>query len=194
VVSVEPRHKWDSPSSQLVLRAVLDMLVDQGYDALDPEGIAQRAGLAGPELGEQPDTEELVAAALSSIELYRAPDPTGSLRGDLRRLLQPWRNPRTADEMAVAAVISAAEWHPRLRAAVTRSLDRPLAQALGTVLNRAAGTHVPQPALQTLGWVLRGLALERLRTGARSVVDLDSLVGFLLAGVEHGTAGGPVGS
>ena len=187
---MERRHSWDSPSSRLVLQAVLDVLVDHGYDALTAEAVGLRSGAAGPALGETPDMEELVATALSSIELYRAPAPTGSLHGDLRALLQPWRNPRTADEMAVAAVISAAEWHPRLKAALTRSLDRPLAQAIGTVLNRAAERNVPQPALQTLGWVLRGLALERLRTGSRSVVDLDHLVGFLLAGLEHEATGG----
>jgi putative intracellular protease/amidase len=193
VVRVEPRHRWGSPSSRLVLQAVLDVLVDHGYDAVTPEAVAQRAGVAGPPLGEQPDTEELVATALTSIELYRAPEPTGSLQGDLRRLVQPWRNRRTTDEMAVAAVLSGAEWHPRLKAAVTRSLDRPLAQAIGTVLNRAAGQDVPQPALQTLGWVLRGLALERLRTGSRSVVDLDHLVGFVLAGTAHQGGGRSAG-
>jgi hypothetical protein len=187
---VEYRRGWDPRGSRLVLQAVLDVLIDDGYDGLTAEAVARRAGVAEPALGLAPDMEELAVAALEPIKLYHAPVPTGSLRDDLRALLEAWRNPRTVDEMAVTAVLSAAEWHPRLKAAVTRSLDRPLGQAVGTMLNRAAGPDIPQAALQTLGWVLRGLALERLRSGARSVVDLDHLAGFLLAGIEHEGTGG----
>ena len=53
------------------------------------------------------------------------------------------------------------------------------------MLSRAAERNVPQSALQTLSWVLRGLMLERLRSGSRSAVDLDLLVDFLVAGLER---------
>jgi hypothetical protein len=177
---------WDSPSSRLVLRAVLEVLAERGYEGVTAEVVAVRAGAAAEALGESPDIDELVVTALSGVELFEAPPATGSLRGDLRALLNPWRNPRTADEMAVAAVLSAAEWHAPLKAAATRALDRPLAQALGTVLTRER--DVPQSALQTLNWLLRGLAMDRLRSGSRSAVDLDALVDFLVAGLEHQAA------
>ena len=184
------RLSWESPSSRLVLRAVLEALVDHGYEGVTPEAIALRAGLAAA-LEEYPDIDELVITAISGVELFGAPPATGSLRGDLRAMLNPWRNPRTADEMAVTAVLSAAEWHPPLKAAAARALDRPLAQAVGAMLSRAAERDVPQSALQTLNWILRGLMLERLRTGPRSAVDLDHLVDFLVAGLEHQAAAGP---
>jgi hypothetical protein len=177
---------WDSPSSRLVLRAVLEVLAERGYEAVTAEVVAVRAGAAAEALGESPDIDELVVTALSGVELFGTPPATGSLRGDLRALLNPWRNPRTADEMAVAAVLSAAEWHAPLKAAAARALDRPLAQALGTVLTRER--DVPQSALQTLNWLLRGLVLDRLRSGSRSAVDLDALVDFLVAGLEHQAA------
>jgi hypothetical protein len=180
---------WDSPSSRLVLRAVLDVLAERGYQGITSEAIAVRAGAAAETLGDSLDVEELVITALSGVELFGVPPATGSLRGDLRALLNPWRNPRTADEMAVAAVLSAAEWHGPLKAAATRALDRPLARALGTLLSRER--DVPQSALQTLNWLLHGLALDRLRSGSRSAVDLDLLVDFLVAGLEHQAAAAP---
>jgi Bacterial regulatory proteins, tetR family len=181
---------WDSPSSRLVLRAALEVLAERGYHGLTVEAIAVRAGSAAEALGDSPDLDGLVVAALSGVELFAVPPATGSLRGDLRALLNPWRNPRTADEMAVAAVLSAAEWHAPLKSAASQALDRPLAQTLGTVLTRQR--DVPQSALQTLNWLLRGLVLDRLRSGSRSAVDLDSLVDFLVAGLEHQAAAAPV--
>jgi hypothetical protein len=172
-----------------VFRAVLEALAEHGYDELTPEAIAVRAGFAAEALGEDPDIDELVITALSGVELFGVPASTGSLRGDLRALLAPWRNPRTADEMAVAAVLSAAEWHAPLKVAAAQALDRPLAQVLGTLLTRAALRDVPPAALQTLNWVLHGLVLDRLRSGSRTPVDLDHLVDFLVAGLEHQAAG-----
>jgi hypothetical protein len=177
---------WESPSSRLVLRAVLDVLAERGYHGLTVEAVAARAGAAAEALGGSTDVDDLVVAALSGVELFGAPQATGSLRGDLRALLNPWRNPRTADEMAVAAVLSAAEWHAPLKTAAMQALDRPLAQTLGTLLMRER--DVPQSALQTLNWLLRGLVLDRLRSGSRSAVDLDALVDFLVAGLEQQAA------
>jgi hypothetical protein len=179
---------WESPGSRLVLRAVLDVLAERGYHGLTVDAIVARAGAAAEALGDSPDLDELVVTALSGVELFGVPPATGSLRGDLRALLNPWRNPRTADEMAVAAVLSAAEWHGPLKVAAANALDRPLAQAIGTVLTRARDRAVPQSALQTLSWLLRGLVLDRLRSGSRSAVDLDALADFLVAGLEHQAA------
>jgi len=180
---------WDSPSSRLVLRAVLELLAERGYAGVTAEVVAVRAGAAAEALGESPDIDELVITALSGVELFGVPPATGSLRGDLRALLNPWRNPRTADEMAVAAVLSAAEWHAPLKTAATRAMARPQAQALGTQLTRER--DVPQSALQTLNWLLRGLVMDRLRSGSRSAVALDALVDFLVAGLEHQAAAAP---
>jgi hypothetical protein len=180
---------WESPSARLVLRAVLDVLAERGYEGITVEAVAVRAGPAAEALGDSSDVDELVITAVSGVELFGVPPATGSLRGDLRALLNPWRNPRTADEMAVAAVLSAAVWRAPLKEAAARALDRPLGQTLGTLLARER--DVPQSALQTLNWLLRGLALDRLRTGPRSAVDLDSLVDFLVAGLEHRAAAAP---
>lgn len=174
-----------SSSSASVHRAVLEALGDHGYERMTIDAVARRTGPAPEALRDACDVTDLVITALSDVELFSAPPATGSLREDLRALLGSWRLPRSADERALAAVLSAAEWNGPLKEAVVRALDRPLARALGTVLNRAADRDVPPSALQTLNWVLRGLALERLRTGPRSACDLELLVDFLLAGLGH---------
>jgi hypothetical protein len=174
---------WQSPSARLVLEAVLDILSEVGYDGLLAEEVVARSGPAGRGLDPFPDLDVLVGAALSRIQLLRAPEPTGSLREDLRALFRPWRGPRGREEVIIAAVLSAAEWRPSLRAAVHAALDRPVAQAVGDILNRHLSNATIATRLQTLNWILRGLILDRLRTGARAAVDLDRLVDFLIAGV-----------
>lgn len=180
------RFTWDSPSSQLVLSAALDALVEFGYAGLTAVEIRARTGSAGA-LIEDSDLDDIITVALQRVQIFRAPQPTGSLGTDLKALLRPWRMHQGRDERAIAAVLSAAEWNPRLKYAVMQAFDRPLAQTLGTLLARATPrTCVSPQRVQTLNWLLRGLALERLRAPhPRSPVDLDELVDYLLAGLNH---------
>ena len=183
--SMEMRFSWDSPSARQVLTAVLDSLAEHGYDSLTGEELRLRAGPAARALGDPLDVEALLVAALEHVHVFAPVEPTGCLRDDLRALLAGWRGGLSRDERVITAVLSAAEWHPRLREAVHDALDRPLAQALGSLLSRVA-THddIPPRRLLTLNWVLRGLVLDRLRSGPRTAVDLDALVDFLVAGVQ----------
>jgi AcrR family transcriptional regulator len=183
---------WQSPSAQLVMEAALDILIEVGYDGLTMAEVKDRAGAAGRALDESLDVDALVGAALGQVRLLEAPTASGSLRSDLQLLVDPWRRPRTHDELVIAAVLSAAEWHPGLKPAVLAAFDRPVAQAVGTVVARALPEPVDPGLIQTLSWLLRGLMLERLRSGARSAVDLDRLVDFLMAGL--GQASRPAGS
>ena len=180
------RFSWNSPSSRMVLSAVLEVLTEAGFDGLTVERVRAAAGPAGAALDDDVDIEELVIAALTGMTLFAVPAPTGSLRDDLRALLRPWQAPRTRDEVVVAALIGAAERRPQLRAALLAALDRPLAQVIGEVLTRAVDGHeVPVRNLQALGWVLRALTLDRLRMAeARSAVDIDHLVDVLIDGLR----------
>lgn len=182
--ALDSSFEWRSPSSRLVLTAVLEILATRGYDGLTLAEISARSGPAGPVLSPSVDPDDLVIAALRHVQLLVAFRPTGSLRGDLLALLGPWRRPRSRDEMVIAAVLSAAEWRPSLKAAVTRALDRPVAQAVGEVLSRALDGDESASWAQTLNWIVRGLILERLRAGSRSAVDLEELVDFLLSRVD----------
>jgi hypothetical protein len=184
---MESRFSWRSPSSQLVLSATLDALAQLGYARLTVEEIQVRAGTPGVFL-EDSDLEEIVVVALQRVRLFPTPAPMGSLRADLHSLLRPWLGPLGPHERAVAAVLSAAEWNPRLKHAVREAFDRPLAQAIGELLTRAmAEGHVCPRQVQTLNWILRGLALGRLWAPVpRTHVDLSELVDCLLAGLAGG--------
>jgi AcrR family transcriptional regulator len=180
---VDHRFDWRSPSGQLVLDGVLDILAEVGYDGLTVDEVLTRAGPAGRAL-DIPDLDALVSTAVSRINLLAIPAPTGCLRDDLRALVQPWRGPRSREEVIIAGVLSAAEWRPALRDAVHRALDQPVARAIGHVLSRYMAVEALAERIQTLSWLLRALIVDRLRTGARAAVDLDRLADFLVAGLE----------
>lgn len=183
---------WESPACRTLLQAVLGVLADSGYERLTLEAVRERAGSAGALL-EADDLDDLVVIALQHVRLFDVPEPTGSLRGDLESLLRPWLGGRRFEDKVIAGLLSAAEWDGKLRDAVHDSFDRPLAQAVGAVLARTCGRELPAPDVQTLNWILRGLALNRLRAkDARAHVDLDRLVEYLLAGlppVRHAETG-----
>jgi AcrR family transcriptional regulator len=184
-----------SHGSQPVLTAALDLLAQRGYAGLTLQEIQKRSRAAGvlseeedlEDIEDLADLEDIVVIALAQVRLFPVPEPMGSLRADLHALLRPWLGPRGPEERAVAAVLSAAESNARLRTAVVEAFDRPLAQAVGTLLARAtAEGHVPPGRVQTLTWILRGLALNRLRAiHPRSHVDLEELVDHLVVGLER---------
>ncbi|SFK97724.1 TetR/AcrR family transcriptional regulator [Geodermatophilus ruber] len=189
---MEQRFDWHSPSSRLVLSAALDALADVGYAHLTVAELRSRTGVAGLCI-EEADLEEIVATALERVQVFDLPTPTGDLRADLAGLLRPWLATRRRDEQVIAAVLSAAEWSPRLKHAVWQVFDRPLAQAVGAILAGAVpGGQVPAARVHTLNWLLRGLALDRMRAATpRCPVDLDDLVDHLLAGLDPAPAAGP---
>ncbi|WNV76818.1 hypothetical protein [Geodermatophilus sp. DSM 44513] len=181
------RFDWASPSSRMVLSAALDALSEVGYGERTLPDIRARAGAAG-ELVEESDLLELVATALERVRVFTPPEPTGDLRADLAVLLRPWLARPGRDELAVAAVLSAGAWEPRLGCAVLHAFDRPLTQAVGALLAGAvADGRVAVTRVHTLNWLLRGLALDRLRGGQpRCPVDLEELVDHLIAGLGPG--------
>jgi AcrR family transcriptional regulator len=175
----------ESPSSRLVLAAVLDTLADHGWEGLTAAEVRARAGPAGPVLGDSPDLESLVVAAVHQVDVFPEPRPTGNVRDDLHALLGAWRNVPARDERIVATLISPALRRPRLRAALQEALDGPLNRQVAAVVAPASRARdLPPGLVQTLFWVLRGLLLDRLRSGPRSAVDLELLVDFLIAGAR----------
>jgi AcrR family transcriptional regulator len=185
---MESRFDWSSPACRLVLSAALDALVDVGYAGLTVAEIRARAGAAGAHV-EDADLDEIVAIALQQVHVFDVPAPTGDLRADLAALLRPWLSRRRRDDQVVTAVLSAAEWSPRIKDAVLQVFDRPLAQSVGAVLADAvASGQVTASRVHTLNWILRGLALDRMRASApRSPVDIDELVDHLVTGLGAAT-------
>jgi hypothetical protein len=150
-----------------MLAAVAAALADLGFGGL--LGAASRI-----------DLEDAVLEAVRGVQLFPELKPTGSVRYDLLTLMQRWLGGLTRDERAMGVLLGAAEWYPRIREATFDALDRPLAAAVCAILRRAA----EPPALDQvplLIWVLRSVAVDRLRCGtARTQVDLEQLLDHLL--------------
>jgi AcrR family transcriptional regulator len=184
VCGVKIHFDFDSPISRLVADAVLDALAELGPEGMTLDEVSIRAGAAGPALDPSTDLEPLVIAALEHVRLFPDPQPTGDLRRDMRTFLEPWREAPNRDERVLAALISPALWRPRLKVALYEALDQPLTHHIAAIVARAfQDGQVPSRTVQTVVWVLRGLTIDRLRSGARSPVDLDLLTDFLLAAV-----------
>ena len=75
---MEMRFSWDSPSTRLVLTAVLDTLAEHGYDSLTEEEIQLRAGPAARALGDPLDVEALLVAALEQVHVFAPVEPTAA--------------------------------------------------------------------------------------------------------------------
>lgn len=160
--------------SRPVLTAVAEVLADLG--------LAELAGAA-----DGADVEDAVLRAVGRVRLFSPPMPTGSVRQDLLGLVQRWLGCPTRDERAMAVLLSAAHWHPRIRAAIHEALDLSLAASLTVILGRATNDGPPLDRIPLLTWILRSVAVDRLRSGhPRTQVDLEQLVDHLLCPLERG--------
>ncbi|MGY1620471.1 hypothetical protein ACI797_27335 [Geodermatophilus sp. SYSU D00691] len=153
-----------------LLPAVVAALVELGYDVP-----AAASGSA--------DLEEVVLRAVDGLRLFAAPAPTGSVRSDLLALVQRWRGCPTREERAVRVLLAAEEWCPRLAEATRAALDRSLTAAVDVVVARAGADRPSLHSVPALVWVLRSVAVDRVRCGApRTRADLERLVDLLLCG------------
>lgn len=183
------RPRFHDESSRRVLRATLEALGELGYRQLTRADIDRRARWFAPDL-EGVDVDEVVVAALQGVRLFDPPLPTGSLRGDLEALLSPWRGPLCLEERAVFAVLSEAPRRGPVQHAAFAAIDRTLVHATAVLLARRPNGQESCPQrLQTLVWILRGVAMDRLMTGtARSEDELTILASYLLDGLHAGSA------
>jgi AcrR family transcriptional regulator len=150
-------------SDQLVSVAV-DILADEGWSRLNSDRVAARAraGKAGI-YRRWPTMAALARHALSRSVLVRFPTDTGSLRGDLIGLLDPWTRPLDRAERAAASLVGAARHDEELRAGLDEALVRPLAAAVREVAarERARGRELPRERVSLLGSVLQALWWQR---------------------------------
>jgi AcrR family transcriptional regulator len=106
-----------------VLSATLEEFAQQGYAGLSVEAVALRAGVNKTTIYRRwPDKAALVGAALASL---RDDDPeppdTGSLREDLRRVLQHWAEQmETPRRRAIMQSLVVANTDPEMQAIVRR--------------------------------------------------------------------------
>src|SRR5690348_5268430 len=107
-----------------ILAAVIDLLGEQGYDAMTMDAIAARAHASKTTIYKRwPGKPELVRAAVDSFVAGRVPAgaDTGSLRGDLLAVMRAMRAHLTQEFLAMmSGLLHAMQRDPGL-AAVLRS-------------------------------------------------------------------------
>ncbi|MGY1815398.1 TetR-like C-terminal domain-containing protein [Blastococcus sp. SYSU D00820] len=172
-------------SEQLVSVAV-DILADEGWGKLNSDRVAARAraGKAGI-YRRWPTMAALARHAVGRFELVSTPADTGSLRGDVRALVERWREPLSREERAAASLVGAARHDEDLRAGLEAALVEPLAAAVAEIGMRSAarGHEVPEARLALLGSVLEAFWWQRFTTagdGAMLAEHVDRVVDEVL--------------
>jgi AcrR family transcriptional regulator len=178
--------------SEQLLAVAVDILADEGWGRLNSDRVAARAraGKAGI-YRRWPTMAALVRHAVSGFDLVPAPADTGSLRGDLLELVQPWSRPLSREERAVAGLVGAARHDEDIRAGLDAAVVAPLTAALTAVLDRAEarGESVSPTGRRLLGQLVLALWWDRCTAFAEPVPadELGALVdGALLPAVGAG--------
>jgi AcrR family transcriptional regulator len=162
-------------SEQLVAVAV-DILADEGWGRLNSDRVAARAraGKAGI-YRRWPTMSALVRHAVTGFELVTCPEDTGSLRGDLLALLQPWTRPLSREERAAAGLVGAAHHDEELRAGLDAAVVQPLATVLDELARRAAdrGEGISPERLALLRTLVQALWWERYTAFSTPLADAE---------------------
>jgi AcrR family transcriptional regulator len=142
--------------------ATIDLLVEQGFEAMSMEGVAARAGVGKTTIYRRWDSkEDLVVDAMAACHLAPVEDPdTGSLREDLVHLLTLFQ--QTAVTTPVGRVF------PRIVAEV----------ANGSALGRLYSRRVIEPRRQMLRAILaRGVDRGDLPAGTDLELGIELIMG-----------------
>ena len=172
-------------SEQLVSVAV-DILAEEGWGRLNSDRIAARAraGKAGI-YRRWPSMGALARHAVGRFTLVELPDDAGSLRGDLRNLVDRWTRPLDREARAAASIVGAARHEEDLRSGLDTALVRPLAAAVAEMGARAEarGEAVDPRRLAQLGSVLEAFWWQRYTAagdGAMPPEQVDTVVDEVL--------------
>ncbi|MGZ4539888.1 MAG: TetR-like C-terminal domain-containing protein [Blastococcus sp.] len=172
-------------SEQLVSVAV-DILAEEGWGRLNSDRIAARAraGKAGI-YRRWPSMGALARHAVGRFTLVTLPEDAGSLRADLRNLVDRWTRPLDREERAAASIVGAARHEEDLRAGLDTALVQPLAAAVAEIgaRARARGEVLDPHRLALLGSVLEAFWWQRYTAsgdGAMSADQVDAVVDEIL--------------
>lgn len=146
--------------------AVLDLLVEVGYDSLTMDAVAARTRSSKATLYRQWKSKpQLVVSALRKtkpVSLHEI--DTGSLRGDLREVVLCGRERSEQDAALMRALAHAAHANPDLHQALRELIIAPEIAALGQTLKRAVDRgeiSADRPALNYVPHMMCGAFVAR---------------------------------
>jgi AcrR family transcriptional regulator len=133
-----PGRPLDERTSQAILRAALELMLERGFGAMSMEGVAQRAGVGKPAIYRRyGDKAHLAATAIRSImPVVELPD-TGDTLQDLRELAAQAMAQREGGFMSFLGVMLSEERrHPELIEAFRETMLRPRRELFKTFARR----------------------------------------------------------
>jgi AcrR family transcriptional regulator len=134
-----PGRPRSTEADDAIVRATLEVLLDEGFRGLSVEAVRQRAGVGKATIYRRfPDKDALVAAAIRSLhQAVQEPPDTGSLAGDVDALL---RQGYLADPRITSfgpRLLAEAAGNPEMHAIFRSALIEPRRAFLGAILRRA---------------------------------------------------------
>ena len=181
-----------------ILEAAAELLLDRGLAAVSMDAVAERAGVSKATIYRWwPTKETLALDALYTRWGAAAPAPgdTGSLRGDLLELLEPWiRLVRTGPyARVIAALITEARTDPAFGTQYQRRFVQPRRDQAREIFARAIerGEVPPGLDLEVALDLIYGPLYHRMLHGHAPLDDafVRAAVDMALAGIEHQAAG-----
>jgi AcrR family transcriptional regulator len=177
-VTGTPGRPLSAELSEQLLSVAVDILAEEGWSRLNSDRIAARAraGKAGI-YRRWPTMSALARTAVGRVRLVSMPDDTGTLRGDLRELVDRWTVPLDREERAAASIVGAARHDEQLRAGLEEALVQPLAAAVATIGARAEarGETVAPERLALLGSVLEAFWWQRFTAAGDGAMIADQV-------------------
>lgn len=157
VAKARPGRQRSEAADHAILSATLDVLAEQGYAGFTVASVIARAGVSSATLYRRWATkQELVAAALASLQPEPVSFDTGSLEGDVaafvRHLAQAVSVRR--DDLA-GALAGELRRDPELRAAIDAKFVVPRRNQIAGILERAKERgELPSPPSVDVAWSL----------------------------------------
>ena len=182
VVGGGPGRPRSRAAQQAILNAALALLAESGFEGMSVEAVAERAGVGKATIYRRwKSKQELVAAALATIDAQVALPDTGSTRGDLQELVRTYYRVTTAGTAlgpSISRVVVAAAHNPELLG-ILRETVMEKRKAMGQAILRRGverGEVRPDVDLDLVIELLVGMILQRVVINSAEVTTLLPLI------------------
>ena len=154
-----PGRPRSARADRAILKAALDLLIEQGFDLMSMEGIASRAGVGKTTIYRRyASKEEVVAAVLSQVHTPMEMPDTGDLLQDLLQVAEAFRDASVSSIVfpVIRQVLGLASTNPRLFEILNQQVLEPRRAFLKKILQRAVERGQARGDAD-LDWVIRSI-------------------------------------
>jgi AcrR family transcriptional regulator len=173
-----PGRPPDDSVGEHLLRATQDLLIEEGFERLTMDAVAQRCGASKATIYRRWPSKAALAADAAAA-LFTAPDlpDTGRLRDDLLACGRAYLQHDSRADQVLASVLTASRHNPDLRDAAQSAIAAPYSSLFERVISRAVSRGlVPRTVdVETLAEIFPAVAYHRTAALGVLVVEADVL-------------------